>query len=418
MLRRCVCGELQQITVEYRRAVPPMARRFSLPAAGLQCFSGDDEILNARPAAAPSGWARPPAGADRDGPGSAGGREALESAGAHRAHPSVGARRHRPHLAARRARWPPGAGAVELAWVVEEPFLPLVAPHPAVTLAIPVATRRWRRHPAAAATRREVAAARAAMREFSPDLALDPQGLVKSAVWAGLSGAPERVGLARAHRRELLAGAVLHAHAGAAPGGAPRRRHQPFAAGGGRPPGAVRRGPERSLPAARAGGGPRPRCGPHGGAAAGDRRAREGVAGRELRGTRPDGRVGGHGAGGGVGPGREGARGGDRDRRGARRRAGAGDLDPGARRPAVGVRGGRWAATPGRSTSPRRSACRPWRCSSRPTPRATGRAASGCGSSPRPAPPRGGDGRAPWAAGEVGVEAVFAALVAAAAAAV
>ncbi|MDD5564167.1 MAG: lipopolysaccharide heptosyltransferase I [Thermoanaerobaculaceae bacterium] len=99
-----------------------------------------------------------------------------------------------------------GREPVELAWVVEEPFLPLVAPHPAVALAIPVATRRWRRHPAAVATRRELAGARAAVREFSPDLAIDPQGLVKSAVWAAFSRAPERLGLDRAHRRELLAG--------------------------------------------------------------------------------------------------------------------------------------------------------------------------------------------------------------------
>ena len=100
-----------------------------------------------------------------------------------------------------------GPERVELAWVVEEPLLPLVAAHPAVTLAIPVATRRWRRHPFAAATRREVVAARAALRRFGADLALDPQGLVKSAVWAALSRAGERVGLDRAHRREALAGA-------------------------------------------------------------------------------------------------------------------------------------------------------------------------------------------------------------------
>ncbi len=99
-----------------------------------------------------------------------------------------------------------GPEGVELAWVVEEQFLPLVASHPAVALAVPVATRRWRRHPVAAATRREIAAARAALRKFSPDLAIDPQGLVKSALWAGLSGALDRVGLDSAHRRELLAG--------------------------------------------------------------------------------------------------------------------------------------------------------------------------------------------------------------------
>jgi len=96
---------------------------------------------------------------------------------------------------------------VELAWVVEEPFLPLAALHPGVARAVPVATRRWRRRPLAAATRRELGAARRALREFSPEVALDPQGLCKSAAWGWLSGAGERVGLERRLRRELLAGA-------------------------------------------------------------------------------------------------------------------------------------------------------------------------------------------------------------------
>ncbi len=96
--------------------------------------------------------------------------------------------------------------ATELAWVVEEPFLPLVALHPAVAHVIPVATRRWRRRPLAAQTRREVQHARRLAREFAPEVALDPQGLCKSAAWGLLSGAGERVGLARGFRREGLAG--------------------------------------------------------------------------------------------------------------------------------------------------------------------------------------------------------------------
>ncbi len=99
-----------------------------------------------------------------------------------------------------------GEEAVELAWVVEEPFLPLVARHPAVALAIPVATRRWRRAPLAAGTRREILRTRALLRDFAPAVALDPQGLCKSAAWARLSGAPARVGLGRGSRRETLAG--------------------------------------------------------------------------------------------------------------------------------------------------------------------------------------------------------------------
>jgi heptosyltransferase-1 len=99
-----------------------------------------------------------------------------------------------------------GGQPVELAWVVEEPFLPLVALHPGVVRAVPVATRRWRRAPFAASTRREVLEARRLLREFAPQVALDPQGLCKSAAWGWLSGAPERVGLQRTLRRETLSG--------------------------------------------------------------------------------------------------------------------------------------------------------------------------------------------------------------------
>jgi heptosyltransferase-1 len=91
-------------------------------------------------------------------------------------------------------------------WVVEEPLLPLVAGHPAVAGTIPVATRRWRRSPLARATRREVRRAVAAIAEVAPDVALDPQGLVKSAAWAGAAHVSRRIGLARPHRRERAAG--------------------------------------------------------------------------------------------------------------------------------------------------------------------------------------------------------------------
>jgi heptosyltransferase-1 len=99
-----------------------------------------------------------------------------------------------------------GGEPVELAWVVEEAFLPMVALHPGVVRAVPVATRRWRRAPFAASTRKEVVEARRLLREFEPEVALDPQGLCKSAAWGWLSGAPERVGLARTLRRETFSG--------------------------------------------------------------------------------------------------------------------------------------------------------------------------------------------------------------------
>ncbi|HEV8628917.1 MAG TPA: glycosyltransferase family 9 protein [Thermoanaerobaculia bacterium] len=92
--------------------------------------------------------------------------------------------------------------AVRLGWVVEEPFLPLVASHPAVDEAIPVALRRWRRSPLAADTRREVAAFLRRLRGFRAELALDLMGNHKGGILALVSGAPRRLGAVRASRRE------------------------------------------------------------------------------------------------------------------------------------------------------------------------------------------------------------------------
>lgn len=103
-------------------------------------------------------------------------------------------RRHRPD--------------VELHWLVERPFLPLVATHPAVTSALGVATRRWRKGPLSAATRAEIRQVVDEIRTLGIDRALDPQGLVKSAVWARLAAIPRRFGLAVTHRRERVAGVL------------------------------------------------------------------------------------------------------------------------------------------------------------------------------------------------------------------
>lgn len=98
------------------------------------------------------------------------------------------------------------ASGHELAWLVEEPFAPLVRGHPAVASVMTVATRRWRRQLASPTTRRETAAVRDAIAAFDPHVALDPQGLLKSAVWALLARVRRRVGLAASARRELLSG--------------------------------------------------------------------------------------------------------------------------------------------------------------------------------------------------------------------
>ncbi len=98
-----------------------------------------------------------------------------------------------------------GAGH-DVAWLVEDSLAALVRGHPAVSRVIVVATHRWRRRFAAVDTFREISRCRGEVRGFRPDVALDPQGLVKSALWAWQSGAPRRVGLASAARRERLAG--------------------------------------------------------------------------------------------------------------------------------------------------------------------------------------------------------------------
>ncbi len=95
---------------------------------------------------------------------------------------------------------------VEVAWVVEQHLLPLVAGLPGVTTAIPVATRGWRRAPLSESTRQGIRSARAQIAAFAPEHALDPQGLAKSAVWARLAGVPHRIGFSRPARRERLAG--------------------------------------------------------------------------------------------------------------------------------------------------------------------------------------------------------------------
>jgi heptosyltransferase I len=100
-----------------------------------------------------------------------------------------------------------GPEPATVAWLVEEPFLALVRAHPGVACAITAATRRWRRAPLSRSTRAEIRRTREAIARFAPDVALDPQGLVKSAIWAWLAGVPRRLGLAAAHRRECLAGA-------------------------------------------------------------------------------------------------------------------------------------------------------------------------------------------------------------------
>jgi heptosyltransferase-1 len=95
-------------------------------------------------------------------------------------------------------------------WVVEEGFAELPRLHPGVGEVIPVAVRRWRSALGQSATWGEIRAARARLRAGSYDLALDLQGLVKSAMVARWTGAPI-AGFSRTSAREPLA-ALAYAH--------------------------------------------------------------------------------------------------------------------------------------------------------------------------------------------------------------
>ena len=95
---------------------------------------------------------------------------------------------------------------MHLTWVVEEPLRPLVEGHPAVDTVLTAATKSWRHRPLSADTRSRLSVLRSRFHELQPDLAVDPQGVLKSALVTRLTGAPRRIGLARPWRRERIAG--------------------------------------------------------------------------------------------------------------------------------------------------------------------------------------------------------------------
>jgi heptosyltransferase-1 len=99
------------------------------------------------------------------------------------------------------------AAGATVAWVVEPAFAGALEGNPDCERILLADTRGWRRQPLAAATWRGLAALRAGMTGFAPDVTLDAQGLWKSAVVARAAGAPV-VGFAASARREP-ASAVL-----------------------------------------------------------------------------------------------------------------------------------------------------------------------------------------------------------------
>lgn len=105
-----------------------------------------------------------------------------------------------PIVADLRAQFP----GAEIDWVVEEGFADIPRLHPAVRQVIPVAVRRWRRALLTPATWREIGELRHALQTGGYQLAIDTQGLVKSALITRMA-AGRRCGYASGSAREALA---------------------------------------------------------------------------------------------------------------------------------------------------------------------------------------------------------------------
>ncbi len=93
------------------------------------------------------------------------------------------------------------AAGAEVGWLVEPAFAGLLEGNPHCAETFTVDTRAWRRRPLARSTWEAIGELRVRLRAFQPDVAIDVQGLWKSALAARLAGAPV-VGFSAATRRE------------------------------------------------------------------------------------------------------------------------------------------------------------------------------------------------------------------------
>ena len=99
-----------------------------------------------------------------------------------------------------RTRFP----AADIDWVVEEAFADIPRLHPGVGQVIPVAVRRWRRSLLSPQTWREIGSLRKRLGAARYDIAIDTQGLLKSALITRMAPT-RRCGYAADSAREPLA---------------------------------------------------------------------------------------------------------------------------------------------------------------------------------------------------------------------
>ncbi len=108
-----------------------------------------------------------------------------------------------PAVAALGATFP----EAEISWAVEARYAGLIEGNPFVRSTLKFDTLGWRKRMASAAMLEEVTRSLFELRELSFDAAIDFQGLIKSALIAGLSRSRDRVGFSEYWLREPSAGA-------------------------------------------------------------------------------------------------------------------------------------------------------------------------------------------------------------------
>ncbi|MBI4454331.1 MAG: lipopolysaccharide heptosyltransferase I [Acidobacteria bacterium] len=101
----------------------------------------------------------------------------------------------------------------EIDWLVESASAPLLTNSDAVSQVIEISTKDWRRAPLATQTWREIYRTIQRLRNRHYDVALDFQGLWKSAFLAWVSGATEVLGIGTADLRESSTHILYHRQA-------------------------------------------------------------------------------------------------------------------------------------------------------------------------------------------------------------
>src|SRR5262249_53844779 len=99
---------------------------------------------------------------------------------------------------------------VKITWVAEKTMSPLLRHHPNIDQLLLVDTRTWRKRIFSPGVWKEVYSFLRYLRWLEFDIAIDFQGLFKSAVLARISGARRRVGMSRYDRNEQWTSVFLN----------------------------------------------------------------------------------------------------------------------------------------------------------------------------------------------------------------